>query len=106
MLRAAVMGLLFVACSAPPVKQNNPGATTSAPAASPEYGALTQSIQQAITSGSVSPDTIDAALVNLDGQTVVTHHRNGHKPGQAQHVFLVAKSAPFRCSSEWRSMKS
>jgi hypothetical protein len=33
--------------------------------------------------------------VNRDGQTVVTHHRNGHKPGQAQHVFLVTRSALF-----------
>ena len=92
MLLAAVMGLLFVACSASPVKQNDPGATTSAPAPSPEYGALTKSIEQAITSGSVSLDTINAVLVNVDGQTVVTHYRNGHKPGQAQHVFSVTKS--------------
>ena len=65
---------------------------TTAPAASPDYGALTESIEQAITSGSVNLDTIDAVLINVDGQTVVTHYRNGRKPDQAQHVFSVTKS--------------
>jgi hypothetical protein len=31
-------------------------------------------------------------LVNVDGQTVVTHYRNRHKRGPAQHVFSVTES--------------
>ena len=85
------MVLLVMACSARPAEHNDAG-TTTAPVTPTDYGALTASIEEAITSGSVSLDTIGAVLVGVDGQTVVTHYRNGRKPGQVQHVFSVTKS--------------
>jgi CubicO group peptidase (beta-lactamase class C family) len=31
-------------------------------------------------------------LINVDGQTVLTHYRNGRKPGMTLHVYSVTKS--------------
>jgi hypothetical protein len=104
-LLAAVMRLLFVAYSAAPVKQTTLVRRPPPRPLRQRCDALSESTELAITSGSVSVDTIDAMLVNLDGPTLVTHHRNGHEPGQAQQVFVVTK-ASFRRSSISRSMRS
>jgi hypothetical protein len=41
------------------------------------YRQLGESIEEAIVSGSVALDTIGAVLISADGQTVLTHYRNG-----------------------------
>jgi CubicO group peptidase (beta-lactamase class C family) len=56
------------------------------------YRQLGESIEEAIVSGSVALDTIGAVLISADGQTVLTHHRNGRKPEKTLHVYSVTKS--------------
>ena len=56
------------------------------------YRQLGESIEKAIASGSVALDTIGAVLINADGQTVLTHYRNGRKPEKTLHVYSVTKS--------------
>jgi CubicO group peptidase (beta-lactamase class C family) len=63
-----------------------------ASAAPVNYRQLGESIEEAIVSGSVALDTIGAVLINADGQTVLTHYRNGRKPDKTLHVYSVTKS--------------
>jgi CubicO group peptidase (beta-lactamase class C family) len=56
------------------------------------YRQLSESIEEAIVSGSVALDTIGAVLINADGQTVLTHYRHGRKPDKTMHVYSVTKS--------------
>ncbi len=87
-----VMALMLAACSAPGGQQPNPSPTTQGSAAPPNYRQLGGSIEKAIASGSVALDTIEAVLINADGQTVLTHYRNGWKPQKTLHVYSVTKS--------------
>ena len=91
-LLVVVMVLMFAACSASPVGQHDPSPTTQGSAAPPNYRQLGESIEEAIVSGSVALDTIGAVLINADGQTVLTHYRNGRKPDKTLHVYSVTKS--------------
>ena len=91
-LLVVVLALMVAACSASPVGQLDPSPATQGSAAPPDYRLLGESIEEAIASGSVALDTIGAVLINADGQTVLTHYRNGRKPGKTLHVFSVTKS--------------
>jgi CubicO group peptidase (beta-lactamase class C family) len=86
------IALMFVACSASPAEQHDPSPTTQASAAPVNYRQLGESIEETIKSGSVALDTIGAVLINADGQTVLTHYRNGRKPEKPMHVYSVTKS--------------
>ena len=92
LLLVVVMALMFAACSASPAEQPDPSPTTQASATPPNYRQLAESIEEAIASGSVALDTIGAVLINVDGQTVLTHYRNGRKPDKTLHVYSVTKS--------------
>ena len=61
-------------------------------ASPPNYPQLGESIEKAITSGSVGLDTIGAVLISVDGQTVLTHYRNGRRPDKTLHMWSVTKS--------------
>jgi CubicO group peptidase (beta-lactamase class C family) len=87
-----VLALMFAACSASPVVHQDPGPTSQGPASPPNFRQLGQSIEEAIASGSVALDTIGAVLINVNGQTMLTHYRNGRKPDQTLHVASVTKS--------------
>ena len=78
------VALMFAACSASPAVQQSP--TTQGSAAPPNYRQLGESIEDAFVSGSVALDTIGAVLINADGQTVLTHYRNGRKPDKTLHM--------------------
>jgi CubicO group peptidase (beta-lactamase class C family) len=91
-LLVVVLALMFAACSASPVEQHDPSPTTQDSASPPNYRQLGESIEEAIVSGSVTLDTIEAVLINADGQTVLTHYRNGRKPDKTLHVYSVTKS--------------
>lgn len=91
-LLVVVLALMVAACSASRVGQLDPSPATEDSAAPPDYRLLGESIEEAIVSGSVALDTIGAVLINADGQTVLTHYRNGRKPGKTLHVFSVTKS--------------
>jgi CubicO group peptidase (beta-lactamase class C family) len=86
------VALILTACSASPAEQHDPSPTTQASAAPVNYRQLGESIEEAIASGSVALDTIEAVLINADGQTVLTHYRNGRKPEMTLHVYSVTKS--------------
>lgn len=92
LLFVAVMGLMCAACSAPAGQQPNPSPTAEGSVASPDYRQLTGSIEKAIASGSVALDTVEAVLMNVNGETVLTHYRNGPEPAQPLHIFSVTKS--------------
>ena len=92
LLLMVVSALMFAACSALPAEQHDPSPTTRASAAPPNYRQLGESIEEAIASGSVALDTIGAVLINVDGQTVLTHYRNSRKPDKTMHVYSVTKS--------------
>ena len=87
-----MLALIFAACSASPVRQHNPSPAAQDSAAPPNYRQLGESIEDAIVSGSVALDTIGAVLINADGQTVLTHYRNGRKPDKTLHMYSVTKS--------------
>ena len=86
------VALMFAACSASPAKQHDPSPTTQDSTAPVNYRQLGESIEEAIVSGSVALDTIGAVLISADGQTVLTHYRNGRKPEKTLHVYSVTKS--------------
>ena len=86
------VALMFAACSASPAEQHDSSPTMQASAAPVNYRQLGESIEEAIVSGSVALDTIGAVLINADGQTVLTHYRNGRKPDKTLHVYSVTKS--------------
>ena len=86
------VALMFAACSVSPAEQHDPSPTTQASVAPVNYRQLGESIEEAIVSGSVALDTIGAVLISADGQTVLTHHRNGRKPEKTLHVYSVTKS--------------
>lgn len=86
LLLAAGFIALVVACSASPAGQPDPSPRTQAPAAPVDYRQLGDSVEEAIGLGSASLDTIGAVLINADGQTVLTHYRNGREPGKPMHV--------------------
>jgi CubicO group peptidase (beta-lactamase class C family) len=86
------VALMFAACSASPAEQHEPSPTTQASAAPVNYRQLGESIEQAIGSGSVALDTIEAVLINAEGQTMLTHYRNGREPEKPMHVYSVTKS--------------
>jgi hypothetical protein len=83
---------MFAACSASPAKQHDPSLTAQDSTAPVNYRQLGESIEEAIVSGSVALDTIGAVLISADGQTVLTHYRNGRKPEKTLHVYSVTKS--------------
>lgn len=85
--RADVRSLLSVARGA-----TRPESDDAASAAPVNYRQLGESIEETIRSGSVALDTIGAVLINADGQTVLTHYRNGRKPEKPMHVYSVTKS--------------
>ena len=87
-----MLALIFAACSASAVRQHDPSPATQASAAPVNYRQLGESIEDAIVSGSVALDTIGAVLINADGQTVLTHYRNGRKTEKTLHVYSVTKS--------------
>lgn len=87
-----VSALIFAACSASPAEQRDSSPTPQDSASPVNYRQLGESIEEAIVSGSVALDTIEAALINADGQTVLTHYRNGRKPEKTLHVYSVTKS--------------
>jgi CubicO group peptidase (beta-lactamase class C family) len=87
-----VLALMFGACSASPAEQHDPSPTTQGPASPPNYRQLGESIEEAIVSGSVALDTIGAVLISVNGQTVLTHYRNGRKPEKTLHAYSVTKS--------------
>jgi CubicO group peptidase (beta-lactamase class C family) len=91
-LLAVGVALMFAACSASPAEQHDPSPTTQDSAAAVNYRQLGESIEEAIGSGSVALDTIGAVLISADGQTVLTHYRNGRKPEKPMHVYSVTKS--------------
>ena len=64
-------GLVVRACSTSPAETERPTCDNGASRFA-GLGALTESIEQALTSGSVNLDAINAVLINIDGQTVVT----------------------------------
>jgi starvation-inducible outer membrane lipoprotein len=74
------VALMFAACSASPAEQHDPSPTTQDSAAPVNDRQLGESIEEEIVSGSVALDTIGAVLINADGQTLLTHYRNGRKP--------------------------
>jgi CubicO group peptidase (beta-lactamase class C family) len=86
------VALMLAACSASPAEQPDPSPTTQASAAPVNYRQLGESIEEMIRSGSVALDTIGAVLINADGQTVLTHYRNGRNPEKPMHVYSVTKS--------------
>jgi CubicO group peptidase (beta-lactamase class C family) len=91
-LLVVVLALMFAACSASPAEQHDPSPTTQGPASPPNYRQLGESIEEAIVSGSVALDTIGAVLISVNGQTVLTHYRNGRKPDKTLHAYSVTKS--------------
>ncbi len=91
-LLVVVLALMFAACSASPAEQHDPSPTTQGPASPPNYRQLGESIAEAIDSGSVALDTIGAVLISVNGQTVLTHYRNGRKPEKTLHAYSVTKS--------------
>ena len=82
--------LTLTACTAAP--GSDPAMDRSTVAIAPDYAALETAIETKIKSGSVGWDTINAVMVNVDGQTVIAHYRNGQRPDQALHVWSVTKS--------------
>jgi CubicO group peptidase (beta-lactamase class C family) len=57
-----------------------------------DYAAMEIAIEDKIRSGSLALSTIDAVLVNVDGESKVAHYRNESKPQDALHVWSVTKS--------------
>ena len=89
-LAALCLAAIMVAsCSAPP--DDSPAPVTSSPPPV-DYQALEEAIETKIMSGSVGWQTIEAVLVNVDGETRIAHYRNGRKPDEALHVWSVTKS--------------
>ena len=80
---------MVASCSAPP--DDSPAPVTSSPPPV-DYQALEEAIETKIMSGSVGWQTIEAVLVNVDGETRIAHYRNGRKPDEALHVWSVTKS--------------
>jgi hypothetical protein len=55
-----MLALMFAACSASPVRQHGPSPATQDSAAPPDYRQLGESMEEAIASGSVALNTIEA----------------------------------------------
>jgi CubicO group peptidase (beta-lactamase class C family) len=89
LLLALLMLLAVLAsCSSPAQSQLTPSPTKVAV----DYAAMETTIENKISSGSLSLSTINAVLVSVDGETKVAHYRNGSKPEDALHVVSVTKS--------------
>jgi CubicO group peptidase (beta-lactamase class C family) len=91
-LVGVVLALVVAGCSAVPEAQLSPRPTVQSSASPPNYSQLGESIEKAIASGSVGLDTIGAVLISVDGQTVLTHYRNGRRPDKTLHMWSVTKS--------------
>jgi CubicO group peptidase (beta-lactamase class C family) len=87
-----VLALVATGCSAVPEVEFSPRPTVQGSAPPPNYRQLGESIERAIASGSVGLDTIGAVLISVDGQTVLTHYRNGRRPDKTLHMWSVTKS--------------
>lgn len=83
----AVLGLM--ACSAPPASEPATDRTVTGVV---DYAAMERAIEDKISSGSLALSTIEAVLVNVDGESKVAHYRNESKPQDALHVWSVTKS--------------
>jgi CubicO group peptidase (beta-lactamase class C family) len=81
--------LSLMACTAPAVSEP---ATDRPVTTVVDYAAMEIAIEDNIRSGSLALSTIDAVLVNVDGESKVAHYRNESKPQDALHVWSVTKS--------------
>jgi CubicO group peptidase (beta-lactamase class C family) len=81
--------LSLMACTAPAVSEP---ATDRPVTRVVDYAAMEIAIEDKIRSGSLALSTIDAVLVNVDGESKVAHYRNESKPQDALHVWSVTKS--------------
>lgn len=57
-----------------------------------DYAAIEGTIEEKISSGSASLDSIQGVSVSVDGQTVITHYRNGFSSAKTEHMWSVTKS--------------
>jgi CubicO group peptidase (beta-lactamase class C family) len=80
----------LIACT--PAPTFHPATDRSTVSVTPDYAALETAIEDKIKSGSVGWGTINAVMVSVEGQTVISHYRNGQRPDQALHVWSVTKS--------------
>jgi CubicO group peptidase (beta-lactamase class C family) len=67
-------------------------APTPTPSRTVDYAAMETAIEDKISSGSSRLSTINAVLLSVDGETKITHYRNGSRPEDALHVWSVTKS--------------
>ena len=65
---------------------------TRAPSRTVDYAAMETAIDDKISSGSATLDSIQGVLVSVDGQTVIANYRNGFAAAKTEHVWSVTKS--------------
>jgi CubicO group peptidase (beta-lactamase class C family) len=88
LLALALLLAVLVSCSPPTELRRTP---SSAKAAA-DYAAMETAIEDKISSGSVTLDSIQGVLVSVDGQTMIAHYRNGFSAANTEHVWSVTKS--------------
>ena len=95
----AVVSCLLMACTgrSQPGEAPSSGASlsTDPPSSSvggaPDYVAMKRELQQRLADGDLSLDAVRAVLVNVDGDTVLSHYRD-RRPADYAHVWSVTKS--------------
>jgi CubicO group peptidase (beta-lactamase class C family) len=88
-----VMLVLAGGCSPTPAPPPLPTLEPTPVSKSPtEHVALEAEIEDAISTGPAVLDNIRAVLVNVDGETKISHHRHGFTGDSYGHVFSVTKS--------------
>src|SRR5687768_10093339 len=93
LLAMIVMLVLAGGCSPTPAPPPLPTLEPTPVSKSPtEHVALEAEIEDAISTGPAVLDNIRAVLVNVDGETKISHHRHGFTGDSYGHVFSVPKS--------------
>jgi CubicO group peptidase (beta-lactamase class C family) len=95
-LRPILAGLVaawlmsFSACTASlPI---SPTPTPSSTSRTVDYAEIDAGIEDKISSGSATLDSVQGVLVSVDGQTVIAHYRNGFDAAKTEHMWSVTKS--------------
>jgi CubicO group peptidase (beta-lactamase class C family) len=61
-----------------------------------DYAAIERTVEEKISSGSASLDSIQGVSVSVDGQPVITRYRNGFSSAKTEHLWSVTKSVVAR----------
>jgi CubicO group peptidase (beta-lactamase class C family) len=79
---------VLTSCSSPAEPPPVPSPTKAAV----DYAAIERTVEEKISSGSASLDSIQGVSVSVDGQPVITRYRNGFSSAKTEHMWSVTKS--------------